>query len=97
MQTTPKYDPMIALIQNRARLVGQKTALKTEYDQKVAEVDAQIRNIDNALDTIRAAVEPYLCPDCHGDGSRRRADAAGQMENVPCETCHGTGIKPISG
>lgn len=86
-----------ALVLKRGRLVEKKRQLKDEYDRQCREIDAEIRKIDSAIETVNKAVEPYICPVCGGSGNIRRADAAGQMEDVECSACHGTGIKEIEG
>ena len=32
------------------------------------------------------------CPDCEGTGGTVEADAHGQLRDVPCGTCDGTGL-----
>lgn len=88
-------DPIKAMMDNRARLVARKRQLEEDHRRAVAEIDDEIQNINRAMETVRKAVEPYLCPDCGGSGSRRVPDAAGQAEDRPCPSCKGTGIAPV--
>lgn len=92
----PAYpDPVKAMMANRARLVSRKRQLEEDHKRAVAEIDDEIRNIDMAMATVKKAIEPYLCPDCGGSGTRRVPDAAGQSEDRPCPSCKGTGIASV--
>lgn len=82
-----------ALVMKRGRLNERKRKIKEECDRQCREIDAEIRQIDSAIEVVNKAVEPHLCPVCGGSGNIRRCDAAGQMEDVECSACHGTGIK----
>lgn len=77
----------------RNQLLIQKGNLTTEYKQKLAEIDSELNDLDNTIKIICKAIQPNICPVCKGSGYTRRCDAAGQMEDVKCDTCHGTGIK----
>lgn len=85
-------DPIKALAAKRASLVSYKHKLQEDCNRQIREVDSDIASIDAALEVVRKAVEPYLCKACGGSGSRRQCDAAGQMDDVPCDACKGTGI-----
>lgn len=84
-----------ALASKRSRLAERKRNLTESYEQNCRDIDAEIRRINSAIDVVNKAVEPYLCPECHGCGNTRRCDAAGQMEDATCPSCHGTGIREI--
>lgn len=76
-----------------AAIVAEKEKLHTEYEKRIAALDAEAASIGNAIQVIDAAAVDYLCPECGGDGELRRPDAAGQMETVPCPVCDGTGLR----
>ncbi len=82
-----------ALAMKRGHLVEQKRRIKEECDRQCRKIDTEIKQIDSAIEVVNKAVEPYLCPVCGGSGNARHCDAAGQMEDVECSACHGTGIK----
>ena len=86
-------NPVTALNARRRALCNRKAQLKTDYDRSVAEIVSEIADIDKAMETMRSAIEPYLCPSCGGSGNHRVPDAAGQMEDKPCRACKGTGIR----
>ena len=76
----------------RVQLITTKRHLTTEYKKKLAEIDSELNDLNDVIDTIEKFVQPYVCPVCKGTGYTRRCDAAGQMEDIKCETCHGIGI-----
>lgn len=80
------------LIKKREHLVAYKTQLKHDYEQQIAEVDANIGQIDTALSVIDKAAEPYRCKACGGSGYCYGTDAAGGREERRCEKCKGTGF-----
>jgi len=85
-------DIIAVLNRKRANLVTEKMDIQREADAKLARVDGEIKRIDEALETLNAACQRYLCLHCKGSGSVRHADAAGDMEDWPCEKCGGTGV-----
>ena len=85
-------DIISALNRKRASLNGQKQQIRAEADRKIAEIDAELANVDRALKTLNDAVKDYLCKTCGGEGTIRRPDAAGQMEDCRCPACNGTGV-----
>lgn len=87
-------DIIAALLSQCSALERRKAQIQSDANRQIKEIDEEIQNVKNALDTIKKAVSGILCPDCGGTGTKRQADAAGQMEDVPCAFCHGTGIKP---
>lgn len=82
-----------ALTKKKSALIRAKFSLKADYERQVREIDAELRNIDLAYQTLNEAVADYICPVCGGTGNTRRCDAAGQMEDWPCTACNGTGVK----
>ena len=86
-------DIISALQQKRLRLTREKSAIKEEAEKKISALDAEIETIDKAREAINNAIKDILCPVCKGTGSVRECDAAGQMEDVECSACHGTGVK----
>lgn len=82
----------IALSTKRKKLHERKLQIRAECDRQCRVIDDEIRQIDEVFDVVNKAFEPYLCPACGGSGNTRRCDAAGQMEDVECDACHGTGI-----
>ena len=83
-------DIISALNRKRASLNGQKQQIRAEADRTIAEIDAEIANVDRALKTLN----DYLCKTCGGEGTIRKPDAAGQMEDCRCPACNGTGVCP---
>lgn len=90
-------DVITALVSRRSALERRKAQIQADANRQIEEIDAEIQNIKNALNTVNKALSGVLCSVCGGTGSIRRPDAAGQMEDWPCGTCHGTGIKQIGG
>lgn len=88
-----KNDVFTALALKRSRLAEAKNEVKDEYEKKLKAIDAEIKKVDAAIKTMNEALEPYLCPTCNGSGTERYCDAAGDMDDMTCRTCHGTGIK----
>lgn len=86
-------DMVMALTRKKARLIEQKRRVMDEAQRQVREIDAEIEDTNKALAAIDDAVKDILCPTCHGDGTVRHCDAAGDMEDVTCPACKGTGIK----
>lgn len=86
-------DTIGALNRSKARLVEWKRSINEEASRKIAEIDQKIADIDKAIDIANEAIKDILCPKCGGKGSVRSSDAAGQMEDVTCYVCKGTGIK----
>lgn len=82
-----------ALARKKKWLIAEKDAIDAEYARKIADIQSQIAEIETAEATIHEAVRDFLCPKCSGTGERRKTDAAGQMETVKCEVCHGTGVR----
>lgn len=82
-----------ALVTKRKSLTDRKREIKAECDRQCKEIDVEIGDLDAAIKVVNKAVEPYLCPVCGGTGNTRRCDAAGQMEDVECSFCRGSGIK----
>lgn len=77
----------------RKRLLEQRHKIKEECDRRCREIDTEIEKINSAFEVLNEAIQSYICPVCNGSGNIRRADAAGQMEDVECSACHGTGVK----
>lgn len=88
-------DIITALVGRRSALERRKAQVRLDADKQIKEIDEEIQNIKNALDTVNKALSGILCPVCGGTGSVRRPDAAGQMEDWACDACQGTGIKQI--
>lgn len=86
-------DIISALQKKRVSLTREKQRIHDEAQRRMAELDAEIEEVDKARETINNAVKDLLCPTCKGTGSVRRCDAAGSMEDDVCPTCHGTGVK----
>lgn len=86
-------DQMSALAAKRAKLVHYKQEIQADAQRKTSDIDAEIKAIDRAIKTLNDAVKDYLCPVCKGSGNVRQCDAAGQMEDVKCSACNGTGVK----
>ena len=86
-------DVISALTAKRTRLIQEQRSLETEYQAKKAHIGHELQMINHALDTINEAVEPLLCSRCHGAGTIRVCDAAGDMDDETCQDCAGTGVK----
>lgn len=39
----------------------------------------------------------YICKRCHGSGTVRVCDAAGDFDDDVCPVCHGTGVRLMCG
>lgn len=89
----------IVKIMTKKRLNLQKRRQRMEetHRQVIAGVDKQINEVDLALAKINECIEPYICPKCKGTGVVKVCDAAGDMDEVPCHTCMGTGLKMSEG
>ena len=85
-------DIVHTLSRKRNELYERKRAIEIEMQRQIEETEDEIANLDSALDTLNKAVSDYLCARCKGTGSIRKCDAAGQMEEVTCPYCCGTGI-----
>ena len=81
------------LAAKRADLCRQRKAIDLE---QLESINAQIRRLDAAIDAVSEAIEPFICPACHGDGDIRVSDAAGGRNTKACPICHGTGVNPAS-
>lgn len=85
-------DVIGALNRKRASLNSQKQQIRAEADREIAGIDAELADVDRAIKTLNDAVKEYLCKTCGGEGTIRKPDAAGQMEDCRCPACHGTGV-----
>lgn len=74
---------------------SRKQQIGAEADRKVAEIDTELTDVDRAIKTLNDAVEDYPCNTCGGEGTIRKPDAAGQMEDCRCPACNGTGVCPL--
>ncbi len=86
-------DVVGALTRKKQQLLRQERSIREDADRRLAEVQAELKTVNNALQTINEALANVLCSYCNGTGSIRRADAAGQMEDWPCPRCKGTGVQ----
>lgn len=84
---------ILALTEKLRRLRRRKQEIQDEAKRRVAEIDAEIQNVQKAIDTAEDAMKDIICPVCKGTGNIRVCDAAGSMEERMCGFCHGTGIK----
>lgn len=86
-------DYILALNQKRAAIIKQKGILLREYEEKRQELDCELDAIDEAIAVMNDAVKDVLCQRCGGSGVEKYCDAAGDMDDRPCPSCHGTGIR----
>lgn len=86
-------DVIGALHRKRNNLQIRRARVEMEKNDELRRIDREIGEIDGALAILNDAVKDYLCQRCGGSGTVRRPDAAGQMEDVDCPACHGTGVK----
>lgn len=86
-------DVVGVLCSKRARLIKEQRDLEHEYEARRAHIGHELQMINHALEVINEAVEPFLCPKCHGTGTVRVCDAAGDMDDETCPDCAGTGVK----
>lgn len=86
-------DTIGALAKKKAKLVEWKRKVRKDAERQIVEIDRQIADLDKAIDLVNEAVKDILCPTCHGCGTVRHCDAAGDMEDATCPTCKGTGVK----
>lgn len=82
------------LAAKRADLCRQRKAIEDAYLEQLESINAQIQRLDAAIDAVSEAIEPFICPACHGDGDIRVSDAAGGRNTKACPICHGTGVNP---
>lgn len=73
-------------------LISHKRAIESNAARQVAQIDTQIEEIDNALETVQETLKEFLCQSCNGQGTIRRSDSAGQMEDIKCPVCNGKGV-----
>lgn len=85
-----------SLAAKRANLCRQRKAIEDAYLEQLESINAQIQRLDAAIDTVNEAIQPFICPACHGDGDIRVSDAAGGRDTKTCPICHGTGVNPAS-
>ena len=86
-------DVMMALAKRKERLVARRREAFSSYKRETDAIDAELKEVDSAIQKVNEAIKDYLCPVCNGSGEIRVCDAAWQMESVFCTECHGTGIK----
>ena len=86
-------DIITALNRKRTVLVRQKNEIHKEAQRRIAEIDQELSKVDAAWETLNSVLQDFLCPVCNGTGTTRQCDAAGQMEDVECTACGGTGVK----
>ncbi len=80
------------LVDKRARLLKARRAIREEADRKIASLDAEISQINEAIDVINDACKPLICTCCGGTGEERYTDGAGSRDTRTCTKCGGTGI-----
>ena len=85
-------DVIGVLNQRRRSLYSRRREIQVQYEREMREIDAELSQVQQAIDTINRAVMPLFCPTCHGRGQVRRCDVAGEMEDERCPACGGTGI-----
>lgn len=86
-------DVMMALAKRKERLIARRREAFSAYQRETDAIDAELKDVDSAIQKVNEAIKDYLCPACNGTGEMRFCDAAGQMESIFCTECHGTGIK----
>lgn len=86
-------DVIGALHRKREHLKIRRARVEMEAKDQLRKIDREIEEIDQTLVVLNNAVKDYICTLCDGTGSIRQADAAGQMEEVECPKCRGTGLK----
>ena len=85
-------DVVSLLCTKKARLIKEQCDLEKEYQAKKAHIGHELKMINDALVTINSAIERFLCPRCHGTGTVRVCDAAGDMDDETCPDCKGLGV-----
>lgn len=85
-------DIISALVKKRSNLIASKQKIEDDARSRCRELDAEIENINRALDTINSAAKQYLCKACGGTGEILYTDAAGGRDFKKCTACKGTGI-----
>jgi DnaJ-class molecular chaperone len=73
-------------------LQERRRKLQSDYERELAEIDAQIKDEQAALQRINEVLEPYICKQCGGTGQDSFMDAAGSRDWRTCKHCRGTGI-----
>lgn len=81
----------------KLQIVRRREALHEEYKRGLQNLKEEEERIDAALEVVANAVMPYLCKRCHGSGTIRVCDAAGDFDDDVCPVCHGTGVRLMDG
>lgn len=86
-----------AMNRKKANLSSQRKQIKVEADRKIAEIDAEIARLNQAIRTLNDVAKEHFCDVCKGAGIIRIADSVGQTMECQCPSCKGTGIRSSSG
>ena len=81
----------------KLQIVRRREALQEKYKRDLQCLKEEEERIDAALEVLTNAVQPYLCKRCHGSGTVRVCDAAGDFDDDVCPVCHGTGVRQMDG
>lgn len=77
----------------KLKIAQRRQVLTEKYQHDLQELREEEKQIEEAFAVIAKAVAPYLCKRCHGSGTIRVCDAAGDMDDDVCPDCRGTGVR----
>ena len=81
----------------KLQIAQRREELCEEYQRDLQNLKEEEERIDAAFEVLANAVQPYLCKRCHGSGTVRVCDAAGDFDDDVCPVCHGTGVRRMDG
>lgn len=86
-------DIITALTQKRSHIIAKQRELDVKYNADKSHFAHELELVNEAIRVINNAAEQFLCPKCHGTGTVRVCDAAGDMDDDVCPACKGLGVK----
>lgn len=81
----------------KLQIAQRRETLHEEYKRDLRKLKEEEERIDAAFEVLQNAVQPYLCKRCHGSGTVRVCDAAGDFDDDVCPVCRGTGVQRMDG
>lgn len=86
-------DIITKLTHRKTAIVAAKANIMRDAEAQCRKLDAELRSISKAIETINSAAQPFLCKSCGGSGEESYTDGAGSKDTKPCSACGGTGVR----